>query len=110
MSDDIPDKTEYRWITISGFLRSHDQIMNADVRELCGVSAATANRISAGLAADKKLVKSRVAGHGDTICRHHEASMRAFLCGNRRHADAKAELIKTIEKPWRRYRARDGNS
>ena len=37
--------------------------MNADVRELCGVSAATANRILANFASDGKLMKSRVGGH-----------------------------------------------
>lgn len=37
--------------------------MNADVRVLCGVSAATANRILAGLVAEGKLVKYREGGH-----------------------------------------------
>ena len=37
--------------------------MNADVRELCGVSVATANRILAGFVADGKLVKYREGGH-----------------------------------------------
>lgn len=37
--------------------------MNADMRELCGVSAATANRILAGFASGGKLVKYRESGH-----------------------------------------------
>lgn len=37
--------------------------MNADVRALCGVSAATANRILAGLAEESKLVKCHENGH-----------------------------------------------
>ena len=34
--------------------------MNADVRELCGVSAATANRILAELVEDQKLARCHV--------------------------------------------------
>lgn len=34
-----------RWNKIQEYLKSHDYIMNAGVRELCEVSAATANRI-----------------------------------------------------------------
>lgn len=37
--------------------------MNADVRALCGVSAATANRILADLAEESKLVKCHENGH-----------------------------------------------
>ena len=37
--------------------------MNADVRKLCGVSAATANRILAGLVKERKLAKCRQDGH-----------------------------------------------
>ena len=39
-----------RWKQIERLLATHPYIMNADVRVLCGVSAATANRILAGLA------------------------------------------------------------
>ncbi len=63
MSDGKVDKATLRWKQIHKFLKSHDCIMNADVRELCGVSAATANRILSGLAADGKLVKYRKNGH-----------------------------------------------
>ncbi len=45
------------------FLETHDFIMNADVRALCNVSAATANRILTGLGADGKLTKCRKGGH-----------------------------------------------
>lgn len=51
------DKKVLRWQMIEQFLQTHEYIMNADVRELCGVSAATANRILAGLANEGKLVK-----------------------------------------------------
>lgn len=37
--------------------------MNADVREMCGVSAAIANKILDRLASEKKIIKSRVIGH-----------------------------------------------
>ena len=37
--------------------------MNADVRTLCGVSAATANRILAWLVTDGVLEKYREGGH-----------------------------------------------
>ena len=49
MSDAPMDKLAIRWKRIEDFLQSHSYIMNADVRILCNVSAATANRILAGL-------------------------------------------------------------
>lgn len=49
------DKTTMRWMLIEEFLRTHEYIMNADVRELCGVSAATANRILVSFSAKKCL-------------------------------------------------------
>ena len=63
MSDGKMDKETLRWLQIEKFLETHEYIMNADVRELCNVSAATANRILAGLAAEGKLTKCRVNGH-----------------------------------------------
>lgn len=63
MSDGVMDKATSRWNAIQSFLKTHPFIMNADVRELCGVSAATANRILAALAAEKKLMKYREGGH-----------------------------------------------
>ena len=45
MSDGQVDKTTMRWDQIEKFLETHEFIMNADVRTLCGVSASTANRI-----------------------------------------------------------------
>ena len=41
MSDGKMDKKALRWQKIEQFLQTHEYIMNADVRELCGVSAAT---------------------------------------------------------------------
>lgn len=63
VSDGARDKATMRWKQIEKFLETHPYIMNADVRALCGVSAATANRILAGLAAEGKLVKYREGGH-----------------------------------------------
>lgn len=48
---------------IENYFKAHDYIMNADVRELCGVSVATANRILAGLVTEGKLMKYREGGH-----------------------------------------------
>ena len=63
MSDGRVDKAAFRWGKIQAYLKTHEYIRNADVRELCGVSAATANRILAGLAADNTLEKYRIGGH-----------------------------------------------
>lgn len=63
MSDEPMDKATMRWKQIEKFLETHPFIMNADVRTLCGVSAATANRILASLVAESKLVKYREHGH-----------------------------------------------
>lgn len=63
MSDGKMGKTTLRWKKIEEFLKTHDYIMNADVRELCGVSAATANRILAGLVANGKLIRYCDSGH-----------------------------------------------
>ena len=59
MSNESTDKASARWAMIQRYLKTHDFIMNADVRELCGVSSATANRILNGLAEDGKLKKYR---------------------------------------------------
>lgn len=63
MSDGTVDKEAHRWRNIQEFLKKHDHIMNADVRMLCGVSAATANRMLSGLTTDGKLVKCHEGGH-----------------------------------------------
>lgn len=63
MSDGKMDKTATRWKLIEDFLQTHDYIMNADVRVLCGVSAATANRILKELVTDSRLIKYRKGGH-----------------------------------------------
>ena len=57
MSDVHSGKEELRWRQIESYLKGHGFIQNADVRALCGVSAATANRILAGLVASGRLVK-----------------------------------------------------
>lgn len=63
MSDRQMDKATLRWEQIKKFLETHGFIMNADVRKLCGVSAATANRILAELVTERKLTKYREGGH-----------------------------------------------
>lgn len=63
MSAEKTDKATLRRNKIQEYLKIHDYIMNADVRELCGVSAATANRLLAGLVAEDKLKKWRNSGH-----------------------------------------------
>ena len=63
MSEGKVDKAALRWNKIQEYLKTHDYIMNADVRELCGVSAATANRILAGLVTGGKLIKCRKDGY-----------------------------------------------
>lgn len=63
MSDGAMDKATVRWRQIEKFLETHEFIMNANVRALCGVSAATANRVLAGLTAERKLVKYSRNGH-----------------------------------------------
>ena len=45
MSDGKTDKAAFRWNKIQEFFKTHDYIMNTNAWELCGVSAATANRI-----------------------------------------------------------------
>ena len=63
MSDGKMDKKALRWQKIEQFLQTHEYIMNADVRELCGVSAATANRILVSLVEKNKLIKQCKSGH-----------------------------------------------
>src|SRR5699024_6556509 len=62
MSDGKIDKTTLRWNKIQEYLKTHDYIMNADVRELCGVSAATANRILSNYVEKGELRKNRECG------------------------------------------------
>lgn len=63
MSDGKMDKATFRWNKIREYLKTHDYIMNADVRELCGVSAATANRILSSFVGEGKLIKYQENGH-----------------------------------------------
>ena len=63
MSDGKMDKTTLRWKKIEEYLKTHDYIMNADVRELCGVSSATANRILSNLVMNGILIKCQRNGH-----------------------------------------------
>lgn len=63
VSDGLMDKTTIRWKQIEKFLETHEFIMNSDVRDLCGVSAATANRILSGFVAETRLTKCHKNGH-----------------------------------------------
>ena len=56
------DKKTLRWQKIEQFLQTHEYIMNADVRKLCGVSAATATRILSELVKNKKLLRQHKDG------------------------------------------------
>ncbi len=62
-SDAPKDKAAQRWEMIEAHLKTHGFIMNGDVRQLCGVSSATANRILTGLCAQGKLQRFRRGGH-----------------------------------------------
>ena len=62
MSDGKMDKATQRWKKIEAYLKNHDYIMNADVRELCRVSSATANRILRECSEKKDLIRVRVGG------------------------------------------------
>lgn len=63
VSDGKMDKATLRWNKIQEYLKTHDYIMNSDVRELCGVSSATANRILVSFVLDGKLIKCHSNGH-----------------------------------------------
>ena len=63
MSDEPMDKAALRWKQIEKFLETHEFIMNADVRKLCNVSAATANRILSSFSTDGKLIRFHENGH-----------------------------------------------
>ena len=58
MGDGKLDKATLSWKKIEEYLKTHDYIMNVDVRELCGVLAATANRILSSLTNKGQLIKT----------------------------------------------------
>ena len=51
---------EQRWLQIERFLKKHGTITNADVREMLGVSSATANRVLAKNVEAGKIQKVRI--------------------------------------------------
>ena len=51
---------EQRWHQIERFLKKNGTIVNADVRDMLGVSAATANRILAKMAEEERIQKIRI--------------------------------------------------
>ena len=63
MSDGYGDKAAIRQKQIEKYLETREYIMNADVRKLCNVSSATANRILAALSAEGMLTKISRGGH-----------------------------------------------
>lgn len=63
VSDGQMNKATMRWKQIEKFLETHSFIMNADVRNLCNVSSATANRVLAHLVVEEKLIKCHEDGH-----------------------------------------------
>lgn len=68
------DKATMHWKQIEKFLKTHEFIMNADVRALCGVSATMAKRILAGLVAEGNIIKYCESGH--FLCQ----KIRSLLC------------------------------
>ena len=65
MSDNMGEglnKSEIRWRKIEEHLKAHTFIMNSDVRRLCDVSPATANRILSKLVDEGKLIKIHERG------------------------------------------------
>ena len=52
---------EQRWYQIERFLKKNGTITNADVREMFGVSSATANRVLAKMSDEGRLKKVRIA-------------------------------------------------
>ena len=63
MENKPTDKASIRLSKIESYLKNHNYIMNANVRVLCNVSAATANRILGRLVQEGTLIKCRVNGH-----------------------------------------------
>lgn len=63
MSDGHIDKAAMRRRKIETYLETHPYIMNANVREILNVSAATANRVLASLVEEGEIVKCRIEGH-----------------------------------------------
>jgi Fic family protein len=61
--DEMMDERDVRWTQIKAYLVSHPYVMNADVRRILGVSAATATRILSGFSAEGKLIKYREGRH-----------------------------------------------
>ena len=51
---------DQRWLQIERFLKKHGTITNADVREMLGLSSATANRILAKNVSEGKIQKVRI--------------------------------------------------
>ena len=61
---------ERRWYQIERFLKKSGTITNADVREMFGVSPATANRVLAKMAEEGRIQKIRIGklwGYVDTM-------------------------------------------
>ena len=61
MSDGL-DKSALRWRKIEDHLKANPFIMNSDVRRLCDVSPATANRILAKFVDEGMLIKIHERG------------------------------------------------
>lgn len=62
-NDRSQSKDISRWVRIHEYLKTHNYIMNANVRELLGVSSATANRILNKRAKTGVLTKCQINGH-----------------------------------------------
>lgn len=56
MSDVKFDKVAFLWSKIEAHLKTHGYVINADMRELCGVSAAMTNSILVFFFSEGKLI------------------------------------------------------
>lgn len=63
MSNEKLDKNSLRWRKFEQFLQTQEYIMNADVRDLCGMSATTVNRILTNLVEMGNLINIYIGDH-----------------------------------------------
>ena len=63
MNDGEKDMVSIRWKKIENFLDIYNFKMKADIRTICGVSSAAANRIISNLTIDNRLIKYRRTEH-----------------------------------------------
>ena len=93
MSDDMSDEKTLRLKKIEQFLQTHEYIMNADVRELCCVSAATANRILAGLTETVVLKKYHINGYWKyKSAKNNLWKQQEFICQRKNYVKVRGHM------------------